>query len=201
MTEDQEHPLWERTTAIGETYAAAILPLAQARGEAEAVTEELEKIAALLDGIEEFDVWAMHPGIPVGERIQALEQAFRGHVSDLTCDFLLVICRHGRLGRLDEIAAALRKKLEEAQGKVRVHVIAARKLEEQDQRQLEKVLNQRLGKIPLLTIDVRPEIIGGLIVEAQDQRLDFSIRRQLEKLRMSLDEQAHQVAMTAAPQA
>lgn len=183
-----------RTTAVGETYAAALLPLAQERNEARSTLEELEQASALLDQMENFGTWIAHPGVPLAHKIEMMGKAFRHHVSDLTCDALLVICRHGRLNRLGEIVAAYRRRLEESEGRIRVQVISAQPLEAAARTELEAVLAERLQKTPILQEEVDAALLGGLIVQAGDQRLDLSIRRQIEQLRSMLHEKTSQAA-------
>jgi F0F1-type ATP synthase delta subunit len=113
MSEASHYSL-RRSTALGETYAAALLPLASARDAARSTLEELERALALLEQVDGFEVWAKHPGVPAEHKIKVIENAFRGHVSDLTCDVLVVICRHGRLGKIAEIVVAYRKLVEQA---------------------------------------------------------------------------------------
>jgi F-type H+-transporting ATPase subunit delta len=79
-----------------------------------------------------------------------------------------------------------------------VHVTAAKALDEDDRRQLEAVLEGRFGMVPVLEVEVVPEILGGLIIEAGDQRLDLSIQQQLEELKTSLYRQAGELVAVKA---
>jgi F-type H+-transporting ATPase subunit delta len=146
-----------RTTAVGETYAAAILPLAIARKEACSTLEELERAAAELEQVEDFGIWIAHPGVPLAKKLELMESAFRHHVSDLTCDVLLVICRHRRLGRLGEIVQALRRRLDEAQGRISVQVISAKPLDDADRRNCRGLL-PRLSELHYQAAQHIPEM-------------------------------------------
>jgi F-type H+-transporting ATPase subunit delta len=187
-----------RTTALGEIYAAALLPLAAARDQARGLLEELERAAVLLDEEPEFATWIAHPGVTAAEKLHLVEKAFRHHISDLTCDALLVICRHGRLAKLDEIVQAYRQRLEAAEGRLRVDVVSAAPLDDAARRQREAVLTEWLQRTPILKLEVDADLLGGLIVQAGDQRLDLSLRGQIEQLRQALYEKARLVAHAGA---
>jgi F-type H+-transporting ATPase subunit delta len=187
-----------RTTAVGETYAKALLPLAVQHGEARSMLQELERAAALLAEVQDFATWIAHPGVPLQEKIDLVEKAFRHHISDLTCDALVVTCRHGRLVHLGEIVQSFRRRLEESEGRIRVQVVAATPLEDQARRELEAVLAERLARLPILEVDVDPEILGGLIVQAGDQRLDLSVQCHIEQLRAALHRKTSQAVAAQA---
>lgn len=190
-----------RWCAVADTYAAALLPLAQRQGSARAVLEELEAAALLLEQVEDFALWAAWPGLPVERKLAVLEQAFGGRMSGLACDALLVICRHGRLGLLGQILAALRRRVEQAEGLVRVRVTAAAEPSPAERAALEAVLARRLGAKPVLEVRLDPSILGGLVVVAGDRRIDVSVRAQLEQLKTAVRRRvAEHIAAAAAPE-
>src|SRR5688572_9405591 len=102
-------------------YVEALLKVAEELGQGDDVGKELRAIVT--------DIYAKNPDIeealtsPVAKRIAmvtVLEQAFRGKISDLTFDFLMVLNSKDRLSLVRYAAAALRDLLDERAKRVRV---------------------------------------------------------------------------------
>ncbi len=172
---------------VGERYARAFLRAAQHADGVDQLVEELEQFVAqvLMKHPKIFEVLSS-PLISSQERIQLLEKALRGQVSQLVLNFLRVVIDHERMRHLVEIVDAVRRLLDEQRGRVRVWVRTATELTDQQQEQLRQALRQRLGKEPVLSIHVDPSLIGGLVVQVGDTVYDASVTAQLSRLRSQI---------------
>ena len=177
---------FEQSVAVAEAYAEALLPLAHEAGEATDVLEELEQVTALLQNIPGFAPWNASPVVPLHRKGACLDQALRGRISDLTCDTLIVIARHGRLNILGQIVSAFRRHIEAEQGCVPVEITSAVPLDEQTCSAVSAVLPRKLGAKPVLTTHVDESVLGGLIVRVGDEVTDLSVCGQLQQLRRVL---------------
>src|SRR5437870_5249729 len=99
-SKDQEAPITADVSAlrIARVYAESLLNAAQAKGEADAVLEELD---ALIDVVfKEQPLFATFlSSAVVGQYVRrdTLEKAFAGRSSETFLSFLLVLNRHERL--------------------------------------------------------------------------------------------------------
>jgi F-type H+-transporting ATPase subunit delta len=176
----------ERDREIGRLYAEAILHVAEEKGQAEELLEELNGLVEYLDGNPELDRFLASPMIEAEPRAQVLEQAFRGKASDLLLDSLLVVNRKGRLSALRAIVAAYRAELRDLRGWVDVHVRTAVPLTPDLRQRLEQTLATSTGRKPTLIEKVDPSVIGGLVVEVQGRKIDASVASRLHDLSAAL---------------
>ena len=52
--------------------------------------------------------------------------------------------------------------------------------------ELQQTLASKLGKQPILSVRVEPELLGGLVVQVGDRVYDSSVRTRLDSLRNTL---------------
>jgi F-type H+-transporting ATPase subunit delta len=176
----------ERDREIGRLYAEAILHVAEEKGQAEELLEELNGLIEYLDGNPELDRFLASPMIEAEPREKVIEQAFRGKASDLLLDSLLVVNRKGRLSALRAIVAAYRAELRDLRGWVDVHVRTAVPLTPALRQRLEQTLATSTGRKPTLIEKVDPSVIGGLVVEVQGRKIDASVASRLHDLSAAL---------------
>lgn len=168
-------------------YAEALL---NASGdEVNAVVEELEAIEAeVLRPSPKFAAILASPSVPVLDKDRILTEAFEKTALPTVVKFLRVLNRHGRLALLGSVTRQARSTLDKRQNRKPVTVRSAVPL---DEAQVAAVLN-RLAKLvnatPVITLEVDPSLIGGLVVQVGDDVYDASVRTRLEQLRGRLIE-------------
>lgn len=180
----------DRQVAIARLYAQAMLEVAEERGEADGLLEELEGLGAYVEESPAFLEFLQSPLVDTGDRSASLEQVFRGRASDLLTDSLGVLNKKGRLGFLPAIVEAYRREYLEHRGFVEVHVTSAVQLSAGLRQRLQQVAERFTGKRVNMLEEVDPAILGGLVVQVGNTKLDGSAARNLEKLSDSLAEQA-----------
>jgi F-type H+-transporting ATPase subunit delta len=172
---------------LAKRYARAILDVAKERGELDRVEQELHAVAELWSALPELRAILRHPTISRERKRRAVEEAFRGRVTDLVLRFLIVLIEKGRFGAIEEIARIYDELTDEYQGIARVSVTAWAPLEEAERAALVAKL-QKFTDRPKIVLreTVDPEILGGLVVRVGDQVIDGSIRGRLQTLRERL---------------
>jgi F-type H+-transporting ATPase subunit delta len=172
--------------AVGRVYSDAILALAEERGAADELFEELTAVAALLDENAALRSYLSSPLVDAEERRELLEKAFRGRASDLLADTLQVLNRKGRLGFLPAVVETYEKLLDERRGRIEVHVTTAVALDEAQRAKIRTALRNRLGLTPMLRESVQPALIGGIVFRIGDRKIDDSIATRLRTLSKAL---------------
>lgn len=171
----------EISTTLAEAYAEALTPLAGDAGVLDDVLAELEQTARLSAEIG-FDAWCDSPLVPAERKAEAIEAAFRGRVSDLTCDTLGVIVRHGRMPILGSIVEAFRRRALAETDRVLVDVTTAHPLDDDSRERLSRALAERFAAEPVLREHIDESIIGGLVVRRGDEVLDLSVESEMEQI-------------------
>ena len=195
MSTDQDAPAAPRAASeddaaeVTRAYAEALVNAAEKGDEAEAVLGELDEINAdVLRAHPKFATLLASPFVPAAEKDRILAETLEGRALPTVLRFLRVLNRHGRLDLVGPIARVGRELWDRRQNRRPATVRSAVPLDEGQQEALRERLARLLGGTPVLTLQVDPTLIGGVIVQAGDDVYDGSIRNHLEKLRHRLME-------------
>jgi F-type H+-transporting ATPase subunit delta len=170
--------------AVARRYAKALYALGGEGRGAEAVADELEQFAQLLDTERALRDALLRPWVTAAaKRAIVLEVAGRLGLSTQTSRFLAVVAQRRRLGLLGEILVAYRARVDEAAGRVRARVRSATPLADAERAALRASLSRRLGQTVLLETEVDPALLGGFVAEVGGRVLDMSVAGQLQALR------------------
>ena len=101
-------------------------------------------------------------------------------------DFLTVLSENKRFSLLPEITELYRRLQEEADKLLRVKVVSAFELDEDQATRLKDALARRFEREILLESEVDKSVIGGAVVYAGGQVIDGSLKDRLAKLSNSL---------------
>jgi len=93
-----------------------------------------------------------------------------------------VLARHGRLGLLAEVSAAVRRLADELAGRRQASFTTATPLSNDQRRQLVADVEQAIGATLAPSFHVDPDLIGGLVVRIGDTVYDQSIATGLAQL-------------------
>ncbi len=180
----------DKQMAAADVYAGALFDLARASGDVETVRGELEELNRLRQAEPAFDAFVGSAAVDADRRARSLEKMFRGRLSDLTLNALLVMNRHERLGLIAQVLRRFVVHQEEAEGQVEVTAMSATGLPEDQRQDVTDLAAKLSGKTPIMEWTVDPDIIGGLILQIGDVRYDYSVRRQLNAARKRLFERS-----------
>ena len=174
------------TTPLAAAYARSVLELANDQKQAREIGSELEELGKIVDSDPAFANFLANPSVGETERGRMVEKVFRGRVSPLVMNFMLVANRKGRLGMLRQIAAAYEDLLEEQMGIIEVDATVAHKLTAEQFEDVRQRVGQTLKREVVLHQYVDESIIGGMVLRIGDRLLDASVRAQLQALRQKL---------------
>lgn len=180
----------EKEIAVARVYARSMLGLAEQRGEAEALLEELRELAAELELQPELTGFLANPFVDLERKGAAIEKLLRGSASDLLVDSLQVVNRKRRLPLIAAIAMVYRLEYEKAHDVEAVNAVTAVPLTKGLRERVMAAAEGFTGKRVRLEERVDPDLIGGLVLEVGDQKLDSSVSADLERLHRALLERA-----------
>ena len=180
----------DQELALARVYSAAILDLAEAKGEADSLLAEMLDLSAYLAKHPEFDAFFRSPMLDVDAREKSIERIFRGKASDLLVDSLQVLNRKGRLGLYRTIAEAYRLSHQTLRGRAEVRVTTAVPLNRKLRARIKGFADEYTGKDAVLVETLDESILGGMIVRIGDRKLDGSLVAKLRTLGESLVERA-----------
>ena len=168
-------------------YASALFELASENGTVTAVETDLQNLAAALSESDELASVTTNPQLSRTDQGSAVS-AVASHLglSDLTTKFLGVLAANRRLTALPGMIEAFKTIAAAQRGEVTATVTSAHPLSEAQIDTLKNKLTAREGRTVMLTADVDPDLLGGLVVTIGSQRIDASIRTRLNSLSQAM---------------
>jgi F-type H+-transporting ATPase subunit delta len=195
---DQRKGLDPGSEPVAAVYAKALLGALEDSGQADAVVEELESLVVdCFDKLPQVEAALGSPRVAHDEKIALLDKAFQGRMSPVLLNFLKVASQHGRLDCLRAILRAAQKQLSQMRGRVEVELATATAIEPALQQQVTAALQTALGKPISLNAQVRPELIGGMLVRIGDSVYDASVFHRLRQLREDALQSAKEAIQTS----
>ncbi len=176
--------------SIAKRYATALIKVAQEQGQVERFMEDLERLHRQFEGHSHLQSILDSPVVRPSQKKQILKALLpKFSLSPALVNLMNILIDNDRVFTLPMIYLLYRDMSDELLGRVRIEVRAAVPLGAQEEK-LKAVLEKRLKKKVLMEVKVEPEILGGLIVRVQDQVLDASLKRDLERIKEDIARRA-----------
>ncbi|NBU96725.1 MAG: ATP synthase F1 subunit delta [Spirochaetia bacterium] len=171
---------------VAKVYAKALLEAGQdARLSGEFETE-LKDVLTILK--QNQDIWNffLTPRVSREYKLDSLDKAFKGKVSDSILSFLSILIRNNRLDAIAQIYSEYIILNDKLNGVIRAKVQTATSLANDEISEIKKwFLDTYKAKAEIET-SVRPELIGGVVIFFDDKVIDGSILSKLNTMKKSL---------------
>ncbi len=170
-------------TATGNNYAEALFMLAREENLIDEFYTGLKLAEETFNDTPEYLQFLSTPSIPKSERTSALSAAFADRMHEHILSFLQLLCEHGKVEQFFDCVSEYYRLREWAQGTVEALVKSAVELTDAQKDSLKKSLERRTGKTISLKCVVKPELLGGIVVELDGQLFDGSVKQNLKRAR------------------
>ena len=174
----------EGAEEVARSYAIALLNVIEPTGEADLVLDELDEFVTDIFRDQPTFANLLAEGIADhSRRDQLLVSAFEGRAHPTVLRFLRVLNRRDRFGIVPLVARIARNLWDRKNNRVPVTVRSAVPLDANQRAMLQdRLVSLAGGATPMLTEEVEPELLGGLVVQVGDQLYDASIRTRLRRI-------------------
>lgn len=173
-------------TAI--TYGTALFELAQEEGKLETYMQDLQVVSHVIRENPQFLALYDSRGIPLAERLAALDECFQGQTAPYVLNFMKILCQNGIMAELPACIRQFTILYNEAFGILEVKAVSAVHLSPALEAKLQKKLEEITGKRILLSCSVDAAVIGGLRLDLSGTELDGTIQRKLDEFGKSLSQ-------------
>lgn len=174
-----------KATKAATRYASSLLQLAQSQGVLEEVKADMETIVQAITDSHELQLMLQSPIIKPDAKQKTLKSIFEKALSKLSMQFIALLTTKGRERIMPQIAEAYIESYKALKGIVTAQVTSATALTAQQREDLKTSLAST-GKTIELSEVIDPSIIGGLKIKVGDQRVDASVRRKLNDLKVDI---------------
>ncbi len=172
---------------VSKTYGEALFELAHEEDKASMMLEEIQSVRQILESNPEFRKLMLHPGIPKQEKLELVDEVFKGRTSDEITGFLRIVVDKERFGDLESIFQYFIDKEKEFQGIGVAYVSTPKPLDLEGKSMVKnKLLETTDFKTIEMHYDVKPDLIGGMVIRIGDRVVDSSIKSRLNDLTKEL---------------
>ncbi len=170
-------------TTTSKEYAEALFELAAGEGLLKETSDGLETVISALKQTPEYRSLLASAAIGKGDRMNALDQAFRGKIPDVLLGVLRMMVSRGHIGAVDSMAREFGELSRQYQGESVARVLSAVPLKEWEAVAIRTELEKRFARKIVLHCETDPGLIGGVRVEVEGRVIDGSIRNKLEQIK------------------
>jgi F-type H+-transporting ATPase subunit delta len=173
--------------SIARRYARALFAIGVDQRNFEALGSELEALAGLWNQAAEVRQSLSNPIFKLSQK-RAILQGLLPRVAPTreVQSLALLLLERGRIAALPAIARAYQEMCDEKLGRARATVTSAHPLDVPTQTEIRRVLEQRTGRSVVMTAEVDPTLIGGIVAQVAGLVLDGSLSARLHSLRSKI---------------
>jgi len=127
------------------------------------------------------------PHLTKDDQLDAMLKVCADKLDDKANNFIKLLAQNGRLLALSDVEVLFNFLRSEFEKTVDAQIISATELNEQQITQIKEKLAAKLGRQVEASVEVNADLLGGLIIQAEDLVIDGSVRGKLAKLSDTLN--------------
>jgi F-type H+-transporting ATPase subunit delta len=168
-------------------YANTLFELAQNPKEAATIEKDAQSLLGAFSLSGELISALKSPLNAIDEKMGVLAALGKKlKIAKIVQNFLLVVAQNGRAGELEQMLQHYIALAAKARGAIKAEVASAQKLSAAQIEDLKTNLGRAFKAEIEIETEVKPELIGGLVVKIGSRLFDDSIQTKLENMKLSL---------------
>ncbi len=167
-------------SSLAHPYASAAFELAKAGNSINEWLENLKILATAAQNKNFVDLIS-NPKIARSEVLETLLQLINNSNESIKA-FLQLLQDNNRLIILADIAFGFEKLVADEQNTAKATIYSAFAMDESAKAEFERILSKKFNKNITATVEVQPELIGGIKVLINDVVIDASVKGSLNKM-------------------
>lgn len=172
---------------VSNVYGDALFELAVEQDRIDAYLQETQVIVNVLDTTPELSQMMGHPKITKEKKLQMLEIAFKGNISDELLGLMLKLVEKGHAKDMKAVLIYFVDRVYEYKKIGKATVVTPFELSDIEKKAVEERL---LATTSYVTFDIAyeldPTLIGGMVIRIKDRVVDSSVKTKLNKLAQEL---------------
>jgi F-type H+-transporting ATPase subunit delta len=173
-------------SSISVRYAKAIFSLAEEKKVLEAVKTDMENLLSLSSSLPEFSLIIDSPIITSSDKLAFLTALIGKKANILTINLLNLLLTNSRENYLPMIARSFLSRYRENSGVKSAHISSAVELDASVVEQLKTLIAKKYNAKVDITCDVEADLLGGFVLQVDDQLIDASVANRLKLLKQEL---------------
>jgi F-type H+-transporting ATPase subunit delta len=169
-----------------DTYARALLQIAQAEGHLTEVEDELFRFARVVEGNDELRMALSDRALPAERRQAIVEELLDHRALHTTSAILSFVVGAGRGNELPAIVHRFIELAAESREHQVAEVRSASPLDDGQRERLAAALSRATGKNIEVRVVVDPKVLGGVVATIGDTVIDGTVRHRLDQLKETI---------------
>ncbi len=171
---------------IAVRYAKALLGLAREKQIIESVRIDMETIQHFFDIDPRFSQVLTSPVIKTKEKFLFVEKVFSGNTNPMTYSFLKLLLTNHRESDLKSITRIFLDSYRKEAGFKKAKLTSAVEIDPSTVEQFRTFIRKHFNSDVDLTCTTDDSLIGGFVLQVEDQQIDASVAAKLKKLKKEL---------------
>jgi len=177
----------KKNTVLAKRYARALFLVGKEEDAVDAFGAALAEVAGVFETEPVVRDGLTNPLYPVETREKVMDYlADQLQAAPVMRNFLRLLVEKKRVSLLPEIAQVYGRMVDDDRNVCRGRIITAMELDAELEAQVKATLEKITGKSVIVTTEVDPSILGGIVAQVGDLVLDGSLRTQLDELKESI---------------
>jgi len=152
----------------------------------DAITQ-LRSAESLLTGSKQLEHALLSPAVGKARKKSVIEKlASEMGLHRLIHNFLLVVVTHRRTREIPAIRRSFEAAVDERLGWVPAEIASAKDLSDEQKKDIERTIAEKLGKSIRANYQVDPALIGGIRARVASREYDATVKGRLENMRQRL---------------
>lgn len=171
------------TSKVAKRYAQGLLDFTNESGQTATVFSEMKDVAKIMSESADLNKFFLTPYIDAKKKIEVANEIFKSF-SLSSLNLIRLVIKHGRESQLKNIAREYINKVEDINGVQRVVLTTATQLSNANIEEILRSSNMvNVSSNFDLTVNIKPEILGGYILRVGDQQVDASVKTKLNQVK------------------
>lgn len=173
-------------TQIGNVYGQALYDLARSEKLDDEILSQLNALKTAFQQESDFIRLLCSPNLSKAERVQILDDSFRGKIHLYVLNFLKILTEKGYMRSFSDCVSAFTQQYNTDHNILPVTAVTAIAMGEHQVRALTEKLTGLTGKTVILTNRVDSAVVGGVRLDYDGRRLDDTVAHRLSDIRSLL---------------
>lgn len=165
-------------------YAKSLLDIAIEQGKTDTMYSDMQGINQICNDSHDFVLLMKSPIVKADSKLKIANALFEGKIDSVTLSFIRLIINKGREFFLPEIASAFIAQFKKHNNINEVVLTTSHPMDESMKNEIDAKIQQQFQGMGIdLTTKVDESLIGGFILEANNNMFDASILRDLNDIK------------------
>lgn len=173
-------------SAITVRYAKAFFTLAKEKNILDALKTDIENIYNVCKNSTDFILLLESPVVKTSKKSKLISAIFKGNVHELSLNLLQLITKNKREVNIPGVCRNFLGLTRKDQNIKSAVLTTASEINSDTIKKIEGLLGIELKATIELSVNVKPEILGGLVLRLDDKQYDASVVTQLNKIKQKL---------------